>query len=337
MVSPLAAGGVVLAAGFAGSMIAGAITGCSSMGPIAMGNCGTTAEIRLSNEVITEKIISSVQESQQKIISETINTQVQEVRLNNYSSLFGCNELNINQEMNINIEDQTIVSTTMVSEMLKATATSIGSFIDQNQKQIKGALSDASDMDLIIEAKNKISDILNSSTIKKQVLESIKKIVNVQQQTIVINFANVPESVIKAAIENGSDKIGGGVCNINQNFFGVITISTVLNTVFNELNKDETLNEIRAKLDQKQDSENPGIIDTIAGFFKSAIFMWMIIIIAVIIGIVLFWYFLLKNPEGVKALGDSASGVMSTARSGKSPSSGSSTVSTTSSSTGSKV
>jgi hypothetical protein len=43
----------------------------------------------------------------------------------------------------------------------------------------------------------------------------------------------------------------------------------------------------------------------------------MMVALAVIIAIVLVWYFLLKNPEGVKALSDSAQGVMSTARSGK--------------------
>jgi len=36
------------------------------------------------------------------------------------------------------------------------------------------------------------------------------------------------------------------------------------------------------------------------------------VVIAVIIGLVLVWYFLLKNPEGVKALGSTAQGFRKT-------------------------
>ena len=309
--------GVTLAAGVAGGIIGAAVTGgCAKFGPISFGKCGTTAKINLSNESISESIFKSLQTSQQRIEEQNVIVQNQDVQLNGYNSMLGCNNLKITQGLTLKAESNTVVTTSMVSDMLTATAQSIENFVEQSQDQIKGALADASDMNLVLEAKNRMVNIINKETTKQQVFESIKRMVVLQNQKIVINFANLSPAVIQAAI---SQKVNtqSGTCEIDQNFFGVITVSTVLNTVFNEINKDSTINELKQKLDQAQKTENLGIVDTIASFFKSAIFMWMMVALAVIIAIVLVWYFLLKNPEGVKALGDTAQGVMSTARSGK--------------------
>ena len=309
--------GVTLAAGVAGGIIGAAVTGgCAKFGPISFGKCGTTAKINLSNESISESIFKSLQTSQQRIEEQNVIVQNQDVQLNGYNSMLGCNNLKITQGLTLKAESNTVVTTSMVSDMLTATAQSIENFVEQSQDQIKGALADASDMNLVLEAKNRMVNIINKETTKQQVFESIKRMVVLQNQKIVINFANLSPAVIQAAI---SQKVNtqSGTCEIDQNFFGVITVSTVLNTVFNEINKDSTINELKQKLDQAQKNENLGIVDTIASFFKSAIFMWMMVALAVIIAIVLVWYFLLKNPEGVKALGDTAQGVMSTARSGK--------------------
>jgi len=309
--------GVTLAAGVAGGIIGAAVTGgCAKFGPISFGKCGTTAKINLSNESISESIFKSLQTSQQRIEEQNVIVQNQDVQLNGYNSMLGCNNLKITQGLTLKAESNTVVTTSMVSDMLTATAQSIENFVEQSQDQIKGALADASDMNLVLEAKNRMVNIINKETTKQQVFESIKRMVVLQNQKIVINFANLSPAVIQAAI---SQKVNtqSGTCEIDQNFFGVITVSTVLNTVFNEINKDSTINELKQKLDQAQKTENLGIVDTVASFFKSAIFMWMMVALAVIIAIVLVWYFLLKNPEGVKALGDTAQGVMSTARSGK--------------------
>jgi hypothetical protein len=314
--------GVTLAAGVAGGIIASAVTGgCAKFGPISFGKCGTSAKINLSNESISESIYKSLQVSQQRIEEQTTIVQNQDVQLNNYNSMLGCSNLKITQGLKLEQNSNTVVTTSMVSDMLNATAQSIENFVNQSQDQIKGALADASDMDLVLEAKNRMVTIINKETTKQQVFESIKRMVVLQNQKIVINFANLTPEVIQAAISQKVSTPEPGTCVIDQNFFGVITISTVLNTVFNEINKDSTINELKQKLDQKQKTENLGIVDTIASFFKSAIFMWMMVALAVIIAIVLVWYFLLKNPEGVKALGSTAQGVMSTARSGKTSSS----------------
>lgn len=312
--------GVTLAAGVAGGIIGAAVTGgCAKFGPISFGKCGATTKVNLSNESISKSIFKSLQTSQQRIEEQNVIVQNQDVQLNYYNSILGCNNLKITQGLTLKAESNTIVTTSMVSDMLNATAQSIDNFVNQQQEQIKGALADASDMNLFLDAKNRMVNIINKETTKQQVFESIKKIVVLQNQRITINFANLSPEAIRAAISQKVDTPQEpGTCEIDQNFFGVITVSTVLNTVFNEINKDETINEIKQKLDQKQKTENLGIIDTIANFFKSAIFMWMMVALAVIIAIVLVWYFLLKNPEGIKALGDSAQGVMSTARSGKS-------------------
>jgi hypothetical protein len=310
--------GVTLAAGVAGGIIGAAVTGgCAKFGPISFGKCGTTAKINLSNESISESIFKSLQTSQQRIEEQTTVVQTQNVILNNYNSMLGCQNLQITQNLKLDQNSSTVVTTSMVSDMLTATAQSIENFVEQSQDQIKGALADASDMNLVLEAKNRMVNIINKETTKQQVFESIRRMVVLQNQQITINFANLTPEVIQAAISQKVDTLGGGTCVIDQNFFGVITVSTVLNTVFNEINKDSTINELKQKLDQTQKTENLGIVDTVASFFKSAIFMWMMVALAVIIAIVLVWYFLLKNPEGVKALGDTAQGVMSTARSGK--------------------
>jgi hypothetical protein len=313
------AAAVTLAAGVAGGIIGAAVTGgCSKFGPISFGKCGTTTKVNLSNESISESIYKSLQTSQQSMEENTIIVVNQDVTLNNYNSMLGCQRLKITQNLKLDKNSSTVVTTSMVSDMLNATAQSIDNFVNQQQEQIKGALADASDMNLFLDAKNRMVNIIKKETTKQQVFESLKKIVVLQEQRITINFANLSPEAIRAAISQKVDTPQEpGTCEIDQNFFGVITVSTVLNTVFNEINKDETINEIKQKLDQKQKTENLGIIDTIANFFKSAIFMWMMVALAVIIAIVLVWYFLLKNPEGVKALSDSAQGVMSTARSGK--------------------
>lgn len=317
MVSAAGAAAVTLSASVAGGIIASAVTGgCAKFGPISFGKCGTTTKVNLSNESISQSIYKSLQTSQQSMEENTIIVQNQDVTLNNY--MLGCQRLKITQNLRLDQNSSTVVTTSMVSDMLNATAQSIDNFVNQQQEQIKGALADASDMNLFLDAKNRMVNIINKETTKQQVFESLKKIVVLQNQRITINFANLSPEAIQAAISQKVDTPQEpGTCEIDQNFFGVITVSTVLNTVFNEINKDETINEIKQKLDQKQKTENLGIIDTIANFFKSAIFMWMMVALAVIIAIVLVWYFLLKNPEGVKALSDSAQGVMSTARSGK--------------------
>jgi len=328
------AAGLTLAAGAAGGIMAAAITGnCAKFGPISFGNCGTKAELNLSNESISQNIQESIQTSTTNVSESITSVFEQDVTLNNYNASVGCSNLKISQNINLNVYSSTNLRTELVSQMLTAVSNQIGSFIEQNQEQIKGALSDAADINLILNAKNRIVEVIQRKTTKESVINSLKNIITLQNQRVTINFADVPSEASKKVMNNPQVATPSGspsTCVIDQNFLGAITTSTVISTVFNEINKDDRLNEIKAELEQKQSTQTTGIVDAIAGFFKSAVFMWMIVIIAVIVGIVLFWYFLLKNPEGIKALGDSASGVMSTARSGKSPSS-------TGSSSGSRV
>lgn len=316
------AAGLTLAAGAAGGIMAAAITGnCAKFGPISFGNCGTKAQINLSNESMSENITNTIMKNTTEVNEQALQSFTQNVQLNNYSADAGCQNLSIKQSIKLDVSSQSTVTTELVTEMLTDIGNQIGTFIDQSQDQIKGALSDAADINLILEAKNKIVEIINRTSTKESAVSLIKSIVTTQGQNIVINFADIPKEARNTVVNNPITTD----CKIDQEFVGSIMISSTISTVFNEINKDARLNEIKAELQQKQSTQTTGIVDAIAGFFKSAVFMWMIVIIAVIIGIVLFWYFLLKNPEGIKALGDSASGVMSTARSGKSPSTGSST------------
>lgn len=313
--------GVTLAAGAAGGVMAAAITGnCAKFGPISFGKCGTKSEINLSTEMISENIRKSIEESRINVDEQSFFVTNQNVTLNNYSSAVGCQNLEIRQNVNLSVYQNSDLRTELVSQMLTSVGNTIGSFIEQNQEQIKGALSDAADIALVLEAKSKIKEIISRETTKRSATEALRKIVTITNQNVTINFADIPKEGRSAVVNNPqvvTTTANGSTCIIDQNFLGAVTTSTVITTVFNEINKDDRINEIKSELEQKQKTQTTGIVDAIAGFFKSAIFMWMIVIIAVIVGIVLFWYFLLKNPEGIKALGDSASGVMSTARSGK--------------------
>ena len=114
------ASAVTLSAGVAAGIVGTVLTGgCADFTVFSLGNCGSKAEIHLSNEIIVERVYETLQETQQRVEENIINLQNQKINLNNYNSMVGCNDLEITQEMNVNVVSNTIVSTTMINEMLK--------------------------------------------------------------------------------------------------------------------------------------------------------------------------------------------------------------------------
>jgi len=304
--------GIAFTSGLASSMLTSAITGnCFSLGPLSIGNCGTESKINLKTEVITENVFKSMQETYTKNETEVYSYSDQNVVISGLNPAVCGGSIRVSQNAKIFVFQSEDINTKMVTDMMTSFSTEVERFLTQSQDQIKGALSDSSDMSLIMEASTLIKETTKKETVKIQITENLKNIINVTKQNVVLNFAALPTEVLKAAVTNPQ---GAQVCEVDQNIVFSITLETVVNTILEELNKDERLTKIREELDQKQKTENKGIVDVIADLLKSAIFGWVMVVIAVIIGLVLVWYFLLKNPEGVKALGSTAQGVMSSSK-----------------------
>lgn len=293
---------------------------CFALGPLSIGDCGSESKINITTQSLTSSVTNSYKNTVQTRKEDFTNVTRQKVRLVNYNASAGCKNLEITQTIDVSIETNTTLSDITARDMLSNLATTINNDIDQKMEQVKSALADVNNTALIMNAKTIITRISEDNNVINTVQEAITNSLTVTDQEIELIFGEIKD-LDKVVLEKDTS----GTCKIAQDVRSKIVATATLNTLLDALNSDTQMQEIQYKLEQDQKLKSKGAIeavgDVISSVFRGLFTVWGIVIVAVIIGIVLFWYFLLKNPEGVKALGDSASGVMSTARSGKSPSS----------------
>lgn len=295
---------------------------CFALGPLSIGECGAESKINITTQSLTSSVTNSYKNTVQTRTEDFKNITRQKVRLVNYNAAAGCKNLEITQTVNVSIETSTTLSDITARDMLSNLGTTINNDIDQKMEQIKSALADVNNTSLIMNAKTIISRISQDTNVINTVQEAITNSLTVTDQEIELIFGEIKD-LDKVVLEKDTS----GTCTIAQDVRAKIVATATLNTLLDALNSDTQMQDIQYKLEQDAKLKSKGAIevvgDVVSSIFKGLFTTWGIIVVAIIIGIVLFWYFLLKNPQGVKALGESASGVMSTARNGKSSTSSS--------------
>lgn len=279
---------------------------CFALGPLSLGDCGSESKINITTQSLTSSITNSYTETIASSKTSTINISNQKVTLNGYTASKGCSNLIISQDIKLDLEANTTISNTTAQKMLKNLATTINNDIDQKMDQVKSALADVNNTSLIMNAKNIITKISEDTSVIKSAQDAVTETLSVSGQEVTINFGNLNN--LNEILTEGTS------CKISQDIQAKIVATATLNTLIDALNSDTEMQEIQSKLEQDQKLKSKGAIeavgDVISSVFRGLFTVYGVIVVAIVIGIVLFWYFVLKNPEGTRAVGQAATSII---------------------------
>lgn len=282
---------------------------CFALGPLSIGDCGSKSNINITTQSLTSSVTNSYKNTVQTRKEDFTNVTRQKVRLVNYNASAGCKNLEITQTIDVSIETNTTLSDITARDMLSNLATTINNDIDQKMEQVKSALADVNNTALIMNAKTIITRISEDNNVINTVQEAITNSLTVTDQEIELIFGEIKD-LDKVVLEKDTS----GTCKIAQDVRSKIVATATLNTLLDALNSDTQMQEIQYKLEQDQKLKSKGVIESVGDFvssiFKGFFTVYGIIAVAIVIGIVLFWYFVLKNPEGTKAVGQAATSII---------------------------
>lgn len=279
---------------------------CCSLGPFSIGECGSESKINISTQSVTQSITETYKKTMQDAGITNIQITNQRIELIGYTSQAGCNNLEISQTAKLDINSQVNLSDTTAKQMLRNVAIAINNDIDQKMEQIKSSLADVNNTSLIMNVKNIIVRLSEDRNVIESVQRANNETIQVTGQDVKITFGSVPN--LGAVLKED------GKCVISQDAQAKIVASATLSTLLDALNSDTEIQQIQAKLEQDQKLKSKGAIESVGDFvssiFKNITLAYIIVGVAIIAGFVLFWYFAVKNPEGTKAVGEAASGVI---------------------------
>jgi hypothetical protein len=309
---------------------------CVNLGIISIGDCAskqnTVNNINLNQ--ISQKLSQTVAETNQSASSLALNVQNQNVKINGYT---GAVDIKITQSMNVQIASKSKISASIKSEDMKELAQSLNTQLDEMTKQTSDIGVPPAVQNKVNNVKKSITSVVTSSTLLKTMQKSMAEAVSVQNQDIIINFAELDSGAIENIVNQYKKDSQGGrpVISIDQTLIASIQQEAALSSITESIAKDKnvqaSVEELKSTLVQEQigfgnvskdlikeagesvrkvSGDVKDLGETVAkegfAFAKWIPIMIGLVIIAVILGFVFLGKSVVSNPEAIKAIGGMA-------------------------------
>lgn len=302
---------------------------CVQLAFLSIGDCASKQNVvnNINLSTLSQKLSQTVAETNQSAQSTALNVQNQNVKINGYT---GAVDIKITQNMNVKIASKSKIAAAIKSEDMKELAQSLNTQLDEIAKQTSDIGVPPAVQNKVTNLKKSITSVVTSSTLLKTMQKSMAEAVNVQNQDIIINFAELDAGAIESIVNKykKADQGARPVISIDQSLIADIQQEAALSSVTEAIAKDKnvqsSIEELKGTLIQEQVGFGAVSKDLIkeAGalggkvvegatdiakegfaFAKWIPIMIGLVIIAAILGFVFLGKSVVSNPEAMKAIG----------------------------------
>lgn len=228
-----------------------------NIGYFSIGSDCPKSRFNISVNDSRKEIYNMISSTNQTSEDNVIATQSQRVTVTGYTT--GAPDLNVSQLLNLKIASSNELAS-------KIDDTLLNNFSNNMQKQLDNILASGDEVanipenqELMVNMKKNIAKVITSDSTKRAVQQKLSNSISIQDQDVFISFAqNVPELIQdNITIERAID--GRPLISINQQLINSILSETVLNSLINELIKDEAFVSDALKIKDRPTSSNTSI------------------------------------------------------------------------------
>lgn len=239
----------------------------------SFGNCNKPtykAKYAIDINRFQSDIRNSISRTNQQSNNNIGGSQIQVVTINGYTS--GAPDIIVTQRMNINLASNTKLASVITDKMLINAGESIISQIDEQLEQLASQnanVKSKENQDIITAIKDQIMNIYRTESSKNAIQTKLSSTIGVQQQNIVINFADgVSEQIVNNPnIVKNTFYDGRPVIEIDQNMVNEILTETVMSSMIGEIVNNSELQNLTYALEENL--QNP-TLPSLAGTFNSS-------------------------------------------------------------------
>ncbi len=305
----------------------------------SLGDCASKSKSvsNLSFNSLSESIKDTQMSINQSAQTSTVTVQNQRVVLNKFPA--GTANIKISQGMKLKIASKTQMSSTIKKADMDELANSLASQID-NTLNVKTDMGvDQSIQEKITNVKKNIISVVKKSTTINSSNKAAAEAVAVNNQEIIIDFAEFNSDMLEAIVARFKVPGSTGAIPeiiINQDLIADIQMESALSAVAEAISQDKQVNKAETELRDALVAKGMGIGELTAGAVKElgtlggkvvdtagelggkaietggsivrtiAIVVGLVIIVG-IAGFFLFGKALVSNPDAIKAIGSTAS------------------------------
>lgn len=231
----------------------------------SFGNCSKEhpkAKYSLNLSAIQQNIKSSVSKTNQRAKTEVGGSQVQQVTINGYIS--GAPDIIVTQGMNIKLANATKLSSSISDTVIVDAGNSM---MDEFDKQINSiatsnpSINNEANKKITTNIKNTLTNILNSESTKKSIQRDMVSTLSVQNQNVVINFAQGVSDKIVNNSETVKKKFYDGrpVIEVDQNLVNNMLVESALKSMIGEIVNNSEMQKLTHDLETSLDKDKPPV------------------------------------------------------------------------------
>lgn len=269
------------------------------LGLFSFGDCNKSAPQSIVNISLTDirkDIYNTISVINQSDEDNIIASQFQNVSIIGYPP--GAPDIDISQIMELKVASSSKLSSTIDDTLLLNFSKNMQDQLDNFLASRNEFTSNLDNMNAITNMKKDIARIINSESTKRNIQKKLSTTINIQNQNVMISFAqNIPK-LIKDEVTMIYGKDGRPLIKINQKLVNTIQSETIISSLINELFKDESFveNALRVKANNNQGNNQvtspllkSQLSLSIANNNKSKNILWLSIIIIIFL-IIIFYY-----------------------------------------------
>lgn len=246
-----------------------------------VGDCGGGAETRnnVENDILHKNVMNALQENSTKVTNSVIASQ----RIKIKAGRINCKTFKVANVMKGHLRFVSAVTQKLTTDIKAAFDTAINQGIEAESKDKRELLSSPSNTATINDIKNKLHNIVERSITNRSLAEIVNK----------FNLEQIVD--IEVGVIEGADQ-----CDVKQTMLLDIMATNIIEQVSGVAANDQSLASLITKAKAAGFFESKGlnsIVDSVVGFFTSAIGMYAIIIIVIIISIAV----ILKSAVGTES------------------------------------
>lgn len=334
----------------------------------SIGDCGNKNKTvsNLSLNSLSESIKDTQMSINQSAETSSVTVQNQRVVLSKFPA--GTANIKISQGMKLKIASKTQMASTIKKTDMDKLASSLTSQIDSSLDTKTDIGSDQAIQEKISNVKKSIISVVKKTTTIKSSNDAAAEAVAVNNQEIIIDFAEFNSDMLEAIVARFKVQGSSGAIPeivINQDLIADIQMESALSAVAEAISQDETVLKAEAEVIEQLASKGVGIgdltstyikelnqtirkaveeggklgsvvvtetgklggkivdvvgevggkaIETGGSVLKTYVIIIGLVIVAAIIGFVIFGKSLVSNPDAIKAIGSTASSFTPTGR-----------------------
>jgi len=207
------------------------------------------AQYSLSVSSIKSQIKNSVAKTNQQSKIETVGSQVQKVTINGYTS--GTPDIIVSQRMNVKVASSTKLSGAISDKVMVNAAEAIDSQLE-SLVNANPVLRTPKNKKIISNIQATVQNILRSDSAKYAVQQKMLSTLSIQNQEIIINFAQGVTPKVVNNPETVTTKFHDGrpVIEIDQNLINNMFVETAMESIIGEIVNNSELQKLTHELEK---------------------------------------------------------------------------------------